>query len=115
MQPTKCIKRRAVSNEDGTPAGMEEYYDYVFPDDDESRGLAKLAALAKQMAAGELLLDDELDDSDQEENSVSDERLGAVHDEDVGDHHPAVGGQKRPASHELHRESDENQIDIDDV
>jgi len=111
MLPTKCVKRRAVTQSDGTSAGMEEYFEYVFPDDDESKGLAKLAALAKQMAAGEVMLDDELDDSDDEFDETSaGEKRGTSPEPDA---ELRVSGRKRPAEHQLERGTDDNEIDID--
>lgn len=31
--PRKVKKRRQITDEDGTDAGWEEYYDYIFPQD----------------------------------------------------------------------------------
>ena len=31
--PKRVKRRRQLTSEDGTPAGMEEYYDYIFPEE----------------------------------------------------------------------------------
>eukprot|EP00897_Mesotaenium_endlicherianum_P005435 jgi/Mesen1/491/ME001024S10726 len=31
--PKRVKRKRPIANEDGTPAGFEEYYDYIFPDE----------------------------------------------------------------------------------
>lgn len=46
--PRKVKKRRKAVTEDGTDAGWEEYYDYIFPDDEVAAPSLKLLALAKQ-------------------------------------------------------------------
>lgn len=33
IMPKRIKKRRQITNEDGTDAGWEEYYDYIFPQD----------------------------------------------------------------------------------
>lgn len=33
LMPKRIKKRRQITNEDGTDAGWEEYYDYIFPQD----------------------------------------------------------------------------------
>ncbi|CEO99084.1 hypothetical protein PBRA_007198 [Plasmodiophora brassicae] len=43
--PRRLKKRRLLTNEDGTDAGWEEYYDYEFPDD--AKGAANIALLEK--------------------------------------------------------------------
>lgn len=119
MQPTRCIKRRAITQEDGSSAGMEEYYEYIFPDDEESKGLANLAALAKQMAAGEMLLDEELDASDSDTDHEPDESAMPLVEGRASTDRSApatsVAGRKRPAEHTLERGTDNNEIDIDDL
>jgi len=45
--PKKIVKKRALKAEDGSDAGFEEYYDYVFPGEDSSSAL-KILERAKQ-------------------------------------------------------------------
>ncbi|KAK6181596.1 hypothetical protein SNE40_009420 [Patella caerulea] len=48
LMPQKVKKRRKIQTEDGTEAGWEEYYDYIFPDEESSKPNLKLLALAKK-------------------------------------------------------------------
>jgi len=53
--PKKVKKRRMVKADDGTELGWEEYYDYIFPDEDAKRSNIKLLEMArkwKQAQAG---------------------------------------------------------------
>ena len=40
--PQKIKKRRMVHAEDGTELGWEEYYDYIFPDEDQRKSNFKV-------------------------------------------------------------------------
>ena len=46
--PKKVKKSRKIEAEDGTEAGWEEYFDYIFPSDEVAQPNLKLLALAKQ-------------------------------------------------------------------
>ncbi|CAG7833518.1 unnamed protein product [Allacma fusca] len=45
--PKRIKKRRKVETADGTEAGWEEYFDYIFPEDESARPNLKLLAMAK--------------------------------------------------------------------
>ncbi|MBN3291102.1 CRNL1 protein, partial [Polypterus senegalus] len=45
--PEKVKKRRKLQAEDGSDAGWEEYYDYIFPEDAANQPHLKLLAMAK--------------------------------------------------------------------
>ncbi|NXK96104.1 CRNL1 protein, partial [Formicarius rufipectus] len=47
LMPEKIKKRRKLQAEDGTDAGWEEYYDYIFPEDTANQPNLKLLAMAK--------------------------------------------------------------------
>ena len=40
-------KRRKVQTEDGSDQGWEEYFDYIFPEDEAAKPNLKLLAMAK--------------------------------------------------------------------
>ncbi|KAL3874234.1 hypothetical protein ACJMK2_037277 [Sinanodonta woodiana] len=48
LMPQKVKKRRKVQTEDGADAGWEEYYDYIFPDEEAAQPNLKLLAMAKK-------------------------------------------------------------------
>uniref|UniRef100_A0A673B4Y0 Crooked neck pre-mRNA splicing factor 1 n=1 Tax=Sphaeramia orbicularis TaxID=375764 RepID=A0A673B4Y0_9TELE len=47
LLPEKVKKRRKLTAEDGSDAGWEEYYDYIFPEDSANQPNLKLLAMAK--------------------------------------------------------------------
>lgn len=47
LLPEKVKKRRKITAEDGSDAGWEEYYDYIFPEDAANLPNLKLLAMAK--------------------------------------------------------------------
>ncbi|TPX60573.1 hypothetical protein PhCBS80983_g01723 [Powellomyces hirtus] len=67
-------RRRVVDEETGEETGWEEYYDYIFPDDETERPNFKLLAIAhewKQKMAQ--MQNDDDDDSDDDESSDEEE------------------------------------------
>ncbi|KAK6021284.1 HAT repeat protein [Ostertagia ostertagi] len=46
MMPRRVKKRRQIQTEDGVDAGWEEYYDYIFPQDQAAKGSFKLLEAA---------------------------------------------------------------------
>ncbi|XP_076128515.1 crooked neck-like protein 1 [Alosa pseudoharengus] len=47
LLPEKVKRRRKLTAEDGSDAGWEEYYDYIFPEDTANQPNLKLLAMAK--------------------------------------------------------------------
>uniref|UniRef100_A0A2K6CWV4 Crooked neck-like protein 1 n=2 Tax=cellular organisms TaxID=131567 RepID=A0A2K6CWV4_MACNE len=47
LMPEKVKKRRKVQTDDGSDAGWEEYFDYIFPEDAANQPNLKLLAMAK--------------------------------------------------------------------
>nr|CAG4643749.1 EOG090X01R1 [Lepidurus arcticus] len=47
LMPKRVKKRRRIQTEDGSDAGWEEYFDYLFPEDEAMRPNLKLLAMAK--------------------------------------------------------------------
>lgn len=48
LMPRKVKKRRQMQTEEGVDAGWEEYFDYIFPDDQASKGSFKLLEAARK-------------------------------------------------------------------
>ena len=44
--PKSVKKRRRLNDEHGEPTGWEEYYDYIFPDDEDEKPSLKLLEMA---------------------------------------------------------------------
>merc|ERR1712083_1271165 len=47
LMPRRVKKRRKVQTEDGSDQGWEEYFDYIFPEDEAAKPNLKLLAMAK--------------------------------------------------------------------
>lgn len=77
--PRRVKKQRKVYREDGTDAGWEEYWDYVFPDDATSAPNLKLLEMARMWKRKKVLSSDsgsesecdESEDNSDNENSVT--------------------------------------------
>ena len=82
--PKPVKKRRRVVDDNGEPAGWEEYYDYIFPDDETDRPNFKLLDIAHQWKAKMAALGAGLGDSDEEDEdgSEDDENEGGQEDAD---------------------------------
>uniref|UniRef100_A0A0B7A869 Crooked neck-like protein 1 n=1 Tax=Arion vulgaris TaxID=1028688 RepID=A0A0B7A869_9EUPU len=48
LMPQKVKKRKKIQTDDGMDAGWEEYFDYIFPDEELAKPNLKLLALAKK-------------------------------------------------------------------
>lgn len=75
MMPNKVKRRRKIQTESGTDSGWEEYYDYIFPDDESAQPNLKLLAMAKMWKkqteeASHNVEDDAADDDDEEEENL---------------------------------------------
>ena len=86
--PRRVKKQRKVHREDGTDAGWEEYWDYVFPDDAASAPNMKLLEMARMWKHKKILNRDsgsESDDDESEESNDDTEEIGlqSQNDEDT--------------------------------
>lgn len=64
LMPERVKKRRKLQAEDGSDAGWEEYYDYIFPEDAANQPNLKLLAMAKRWKKQQKS-DDEDEDEDE--------------------------------------------------
>uniref|UniRef100_A0A8C6WLY8 Crooked neck pre-mRNA splicing factor 1 n=1 Tax=Neogobius melanostomus TaxID=47308 RepID=A0A8C6WLY8_9GOBI len=71
LLPEKVKKRRKITAEDGSDAGWEEYYDYIFPEDSANQPNLKLLAMAKMWKKQQVVAV-ETEEKDGEEGSDSD-------------------------------------------
>uniref|UniRef100_A0AAX7T2W0 Crooked neck-like protein 1 n=1 Tax=Astatotilapia calliptera TaxID=8154 RepID=A0AAX7T2W0_ASTCA len=59
LLPEKVKKRRKLTAEDGSDAGWEEYYDYIFPEDAANQPNLKLLAMAKMWKKQQVITEDD--------------------------------------------------------
>uniref|UniRef100_A0A669B939 Crooked neck pre-mRNA splicing factor 1 n=1 Tax=Oreochromis niloticus TaxID=8128 RepID=A0A669B939_ORENI len=59
LLPEKVKKRRKLTAEDGSDAGWEEYYDYIFPEDAANQPNLKLLAMAKMWKKQQVIKEDD--------------------------------------------------------
>merc|ERR1711876_145691 len=83
LMPRRVKKRRKIETEDGSDQGWEEYFDYIFPEDEAAKPNLKLLAMAKmwkkqkETTDGEPAAQDEADNEDDERIPIQDEREAA--------------------------------------
>lgn len=71
LLPEKVKKRRKITAEDGSDAGWEEYYDYIFPEDSANQPNLKLLAMAKMWKKQQVIPEE----SDQTEDLPAQSRV----------------------------------------
>merc|ERR1712088_1293489 len=67
LLPRRVKKRRKVQTEDGSDQGWEEYFDYIFPEDEAAKPNLKLLAMAKMWKKNKDLSGDVEEEEEQEE------------------------------------------------
>ncbi|XP_072032048.1 crooked neck-like protein 1 [Amphiura filiformis] len=97
QMPKKVKKRRKIQTEDGSDAGWEEYYDYIFPTDEANQPNLKLLAMAKMWKQKR-----EDDNSDEEEEEEEEEGS----DDDDEEEKPKDAKQKTDSDSESDSDSD---------
>ncbi len=80
--PRRIKKRRKVYLEDGTDGGWEEYWDYIFPDDEDAAPNLKLLQMARMWKQKKALVDESSSESDDEEEEEDEEKEEAEEDEE---------------------------------
>ena len=105
--PRRVKKRRKVYQEDGSDAGWEEYWDYVFPDDASAAPNLKLLQMARMWKKNKELgmseseseeEDEEEEDEEEEEGEEGEEGEGEGEGEgEMGEGGEGEGGQGEKA------------------
>ena len=91
LMPRRVKKRRKIETEDGSDQGWEEYFDYIFPEDEAAKPNLKLLAMAKmwkkqkETTDDEPAAQDEADNEDDERIPIQDEGDAAAIDEENPD------------------------------
>uniref|UniRef100_A0A6Q2ZQ21 Crooked neck-like protein 1 n=1 Tax=Esox lucius TaxID=8010 RepID=A0A6Q2ZQ21_ESOLU len=79
LLPEKVKKRRKLTAEDGSDAGWEEYYDYIFPEDAANQPNLKLLAMAKMWKRQQHQEDkEEEEEEDDDEEDEKEDNNGEV-------------------------------------
>ena len=73
LMPRRVKKRRKIETEDGSDQGWEEYFDYIFPEDEAAKPNLKLLAMAKMWKKQKETVADE--DEDKEPEADEEERI----------------------------------------
>lgn len=77
--PKRVKRRRKVVTEGGVDAGWEEYYDYIYPEDEAAQPNLKLLTMAKNWKkTGENELSDESSEEDESDDDSNDDSEEAV-------------------------------------
>ncbi|CAI7746076.1 unnamed protein product [Closterium sp. NIES-54] len=73
--PRRVKRKRPITTEDGTPAGFEEYYDYIFPDEVANQPNLKILEAAYKWKRQKLTMGDE--EEGQQESGVERDEGGS--------------------------------------
>ncbi len=74
--PRRVKKRRKVYLEDGSDSGWEEYWDYIFPDDETAAPNLKLLQMARMWKRKQAVADESSSESEEEEEEDGGEGEG---------------------------------------
>jgi len=72
LMPRRVKKRRKIEAEDGSDQGWEEYFDYIFPEDEAAKPNLKLLAMAKMWKKKKDVEPDDQEDQGEESGDVAD-------------------------------------------
>lgn len=67
LMPRRVKKRRKIETEDGSDQGWEEYFDYIFPEDEAAKPNLKLLAMAKMWKKKKETTDDDPEEETEED------------------------------------------------
>ncbi|KAM6906681.1 crooked neck-like protein 1 [Lycodopsis pacificus] len=116
LMPDKVKKRRKLTAEDGSDAGWEEYYDYIFPEDAANQPNLKLLAMAKMWKRQQMVDEDE-DEDGENNDEKSPEKSPEVAEETSPSDEPAAppeNDSERNAENETEEEKKTKDDDGDD-
>ena len=75
--PKRVKKRRKIHTEDGSDAGWEEYYDYIFPTDEVAQPNLKLLAMAKMWKMQKQIETEENSEATSSKNAIESNEVSA--------------------------------------
>ncbi|XDV41225.1 hypothetical protein PO909_010123 [Leuciscus waleckii] len=107
LLPEKVKKRRKITAEDGSDAGWEEYYDYIFPEDAANQPNLKLLAMAK-MWKKQQQVEEEQEEEEEEEEEEQQVPQGKEPQES------SEPEEEEPAAHREQKEKENDDRDDDD-
>merc|ERR1711973_333565 len=93
LMPRRVKKRRKIETEDGSDQGWEEYFDYIFPEDEAAKPNLKLLAMAKMWKKKKELEQHEPDESEQESLATSEQPSTSVPEEEDEQSNPDADDQ----------------------
>ncbi|KAF4071009.1 hypothetical protein AMELA_G00279890 [Ameiurus melas] len=85
LMPEKVKKRRKLTAEDGSDAGWEEYYDYIFPEDAANQPNLKLLAMAKMWKKQQQQQDESQEEQETEMDQSAEPTQPRDEQEDTGE------------------------------
>ena len=93
LLPRRVKKRRKVQGEDGSDQGWEEYFDYIFPEDEAAKPNLKLLAMAKMWKKNKDVGGDAEEEEKDEETTEMDvetesRRIDVMADKDEDEENP---------------------------
>ncbi|XP_023331526.1 crooked neck-like protein 1 [Eurytemora carolleeae] len=84
LMPRRVKKRRKIQSDDGIDQGWEEYFDYIFPEDEAAKPNLKLLAMAKMWKKQKETVGTE-EEEESENTEVPSEKVGDKSDTEAGE------------------------------
>ena len=118
LLPRRVKKRRKVQGEDGSDQGWEEYFDYIFPEDEAAKPNLKLLAMAKMWKKNKDVGGDAEEEEKDEETTETDvetesRRIDVMADKDEDEENPdaddpAIANESSSSSEDEEEEEEES-------
>merc|ERR1712071_110342 len=114
MLPKRVLKRRRIQTSDGSDAVWEEYFDYIFPEDEAAKPNLKLLAMAKMWKKNKEVGGDAEEEEKDEESTETDvetesRRIDVMADKEDDENpdadDPAIANESSSSSSEDEEES----------
>ena len=119
LLPRRVKKRRKVQGEDGSDQGWEEYFDYIFPEDEAAKPNLKLLAMAKMWKKNKDVGGDAEEEEKDEETTETDvetesRRIDVMADKDEDEENPdaddpTIANESSSSSSEDEEEEEEEE------
>merc|ERR1711990_987966 len=115
LMPRRVKKRRKIETDDGSDQGWEEYFDYIFPEDEAAKPNLKLLAMAKMWKKNEEVGGDAEEEEKDEETTETDvetesRRIDVMADKEEEEENPdaddpAIANESSSSSEDEEEES----------
>merc|ERR1712059_72149 len=106
LMPRRVKKRRKIETEDGSDQGWEEYFDYIFPEDEAAKPNLKLLAMAKMWKKKKETTDDDPEEENEDVEISAENGEDATTAENIDADDPDIVNESSSSSDEDEEKKD---------